>query len=242
VIVCAIETSGVRGGVALVLFEGADAAPPPEATPRERARAGRVLAEESYEEGLRHGRAVIPSLERCLRAAAIEKGAVDLFVAGTGPGSYTGLRVGVATGKGLAWALRRPLAGAPSFDALAASLDDALLEGAATLAVAADARKDRLYVALYDPGTRARRGDFAVRPEARLLEGAERPVVLAGLGLEKHPSLSSVALRLLPAHAPARALCGLGLAAHRARPEATLHDVLPIYLTAGVAAPDESPS
>ncbi|HVY60044.1 MAG TPA: tRNA (adenosine(37)-N6)-threonylcarbamoyltransferase complex dimerization subunit type 1 TsaB, partial [Planctomycetota bacterium] len=96
-----IETSGAVGGVAVV----------------DEARG--VLAEVVIGEGLRHGAALLPAIEAALARAGVEKAGIDLFVAGTGPGSYTGLRVGIATAKALAFALRRPAVGAASFDALA---------------------------------------------------------------------------------------------------------------------------
>jgi len=232
VIVCALETSGLAGSVALVRFEDAPRAPMASGGAP---AGGHLLAEESYAEGLRHGRAVIPSLERALATAGLGKRDVDLFVVGTGPGSFTGLRVGIATGKGLAYALQRPLAGAPSFDALAASLPASSLEGAASLIVAADARRDRLYVGRYDPVTRLRSGDFAVVAAAKVLEGCAGPVVLAGAALERYPDLLA-ATRFVTAHAPARVLAALGHAAHKASPEKTFHDVNPLYLTSGVAA------
>lgn len=219
-IALAIETSGTVGSVALV----------------DDARG--LLAEVTYEKGLRHGQAIIPSIEQALAEAGLEKRAIDLLVAGIGPGSYTGLRVGIATAKALAYALKKPAVGAASFDALAAALPAATLEGAASLLVATDARRDRLYTGRYDPRTRARRGDFAVLPVARLLEGLAAPVLVTGAGLERYPALAAQ-VRYVEAHAPAREVARLGIEAWRANPGATLHDVKPLYLTPGLAGAAE---
>jgi tRNA threonylcarbamoyl adenosine modification protein YeaZ len=218
VIAWGIETWGAIGSLALV---------------DER---GRVLAERTFgEKGTRHGQALVPSLEAALAEARLEKGAIDLLVVGTGPGSYTGLRVGIATGKALAYALRRPLAGVPSFDALAADLPAEALAGARSLVVAADARRERIYAGHYDPQTRARRGDFEVRAAERLLEGADAPIVLAGAGLAAYPALLAGA-RFVEAHPPARAIARLGLAAAATSPPGTFHDVKPLYLRTSLAA------
>jgi tRNA threonylcarbamoyladenosine biosynthesis protein TsaB len=241
VIALAIETSGVRGSVAL----------------RDDARG--LLAEVAYDEGLRHGAAIVPSIERALAEAKLERRAIDLLVAGVGPGSYTGLRVGIATAKALAFALKRPAVGVASFDALAASLDAAALAGARSLVVAADARRERLYAGVYNVDTRARVGDFKVVPAARLFEGLEGEVALAGYALERHPQLrlgfastesfapsDAPALprelqraRAIEAHPPAREVARLGIEAWRANPAATLHDVKPLYLTPGLAGAEE---
>ena len=216
-IACGFETSGTVGSVAIV----------------DDARG--VLAERTFEKGLRHGQAVIPALDQCLAEAKLAKGDVDLFVAGVGPGSYTGLRVGIMTAKALGFALRKPVVGVASFDAIAISLSPDVIEAAATLVVATDARRDRLYVGHYDPRSRARR-DLGVRPAARVLEGAAEPVLLAGYALDAYPDLRSRA-RFVEAHAPARVVARLGFDAYRTQPPgASLHDVKPLYLRAGLAA------
>src|SRR5437016_2738225 len=111
-----IETSGTVGSVALV-------------------EDGRVLAEETFAKGLRHGQALVPAIGRALAAAGVGKRDVDLFAVGTGPGSYTGLRVGIATAKTLAFALGKPLFGVPSFDAIARAIPPALRRASIVVAI-----------------------------------------------------------------------------------------------------------
>jgi tRNA threonylcarbamoyladenosine biosynthesis protein TsaB len=102
---------------------------------------------------------------------------VEGYAIGLGPGSFTGLRIGLATWKGLAYAQRRPLAGASSLAAMALAAAPAAPQGA-LLVPLLDAKKGELYAGFY----RARGGAVeAALPEAALAPGAlvERLAALA---------------------------------------------------------------
>ncbi len=118
---------------------------------------------------------------------------LDGYAVGLGPGSFTGLRIGLATWKGLAYANRRPIAGGSSLAAMAlAAAPDA--EDGAVLVPLLDARKGEVYAGFY----RVRAGgivemsdDAALSPSAlgerlvALAEGGARPVVF-GEGLDAY--------------------------------------------------------
>jgi len=82
---------------------------------------GRPLAEEAWAAGFRHGEELLPHLQAILAAADLALGDVATVVVGTGPGAFTGLRVGLATAKALAVGLGRPLIGVATSDALLAA-------------------------------------------------------------------------------------------------------------------------
>lgn len=69
----------------------------------------------------RHGDHLLPTIGRVLSEANVRRSRLDAIVVGTGPGAFTGLRVGIATAKGLAHGLRRPLVGIATSDALIAA-------------------------------------------------------------------------------------------------------------------------
>ncbi len=94
-----------------------------------------------------HSRRVLEEVARLLDRRGRSVRDVGLFVASIGPGAFTGVRTTLATMKGLAWALGRPLAGVCSLHALAWPLFG---RGVPVLA-ALDARKGELYAALYGP-------------------------------------------------------------------------------------------
>lgn len=76
----------------------------------------------TWEVGFRHGETLLPSLARFLGETNVRRSRIDGFVVGTGPGAFTGLRVGVATAKGLAHALGRPIVGVSTAEALLEAL------------------------------------------------------------------------------------------------------------------------
>lgn len=157
----ALESSTAHGGAALL-------------------RDGAPVETMRLEEGLRHGRELLPAA-----AAAMERhglAAADLWgvAVSSGPGSYTGLRIGVMAAKALAYGAGPRLAAVSSLAALAQSL---ILSGAASggdcLAVVQDARRDEVYAGLYrveDGVAIALERDRAVAPEeaAAVLERLNR--------------------------------------------------------------------
>jgi len=82
---------------------------------------GRVLATETWVAGHLHGERLLVSVLATLQRAGLGIGDVGAIVAGTGPGSFTGMRVGLATAKGLAFGLGVPVVGVPTAVALAAA-------------------------------------------------------------------------------------------------------------------------
>ena len=81
---------------------------------------GRVLGE-----GQSEPRALLAEVDRLLDAAGATPADLGALVVGTGPGSFTSTRIGLATARGLALALELPVAGVSTLDALAAAADDA---------------------------------------------------------------------------------------------------------------------
>lgn len=146
-IVLGIETSGNVGSVALLDGE-------------------RAIGELSFEKGMIHGRELVPAIQEILTQASLHPADVDLIAVDLGPGSYTGLRVGLATAKGLAYALKKELIGVSSLDALAENVP---AEGRQFLCPLIDARWKQVYCALYEAANGAWRkilDDHAVLPEA----------------------------------------------------------------------------
>jgi tRNA threonylcarbamoyladenosine biosynthesis protein TsaB len=86
-------------------------------------RAGAMLASSSWPAGYRHGEQLLPSIERLLGQAGLRRSDLAGIIAGTGPGAFTGLRVGLATAKALAVGLALPLVGVSTAEALMAGVE-----------------------------------------------------------------------------------------------------------------------
>jgi tRNA threonylcarbamoyl adenosine modification protein YeaZ len=89
---------------------------------------GQLVESTDWPAGYRHGETLLPAIDALLGRLAIARRVLAAIVVGTGPGAFTGLRVGIATAKGLAHALGVPLIGISTADALLAGApDDAVL-------------------------------------------------------------------------------------------------------------------
>lgn len=111
----------------------------------------RVLAETSTLDARRHGEYLAPGIVQVLADAGRIAGEVSAVVVGTGPGPFTGLRIGLVTARTFAFACGVPVFGVCSLDALAhqAWLEDAAGLGQSCV-VATDARRKEVYWARYD--------------------------------------------------------------------------------------------
>ncbi len=187
----------------------------------------RVLAEATAHDARRHGELLGPGIAQVLAEAGADRRDLTDVVAGTGPGPFTGLRVGLVTGRTLALALGLRLHGVCSLDALAAR---AVLEGATGLGggfvVATDARRREVYWAAYEgsdvAGLGRVSGPSVDRPDDVRLAG--RPVV--GRGAELYPhALGPAHGPLDPSGAAMAELVVAGLAAGR-----TFDELEPRYL------------
>lgn len=86
---------------------------------------GTVIADDAWIAGYRHGEELLGRIDALLSSADVSVRSLGGLVVGTGPGAFTGLRVGIATAKGLAVGLGIPLVGVPSAAALATAAGDA---------------------------------------------------------------------------------------------------------------------
>ncbi len=121
-----------------------------------------------------HNQRLLPGIDRLLRDAGWTLDDLDALAVSLGPGSFTGLRIGLSVIKGLAWATAKPLAGVPSLDALAANVPLVPY----LICPVLDARKGEIYTALY------RQGDMQV-PERCTPYMALNPEKLVDLISEK---------------------------------------------------------
>ncbi|GAA2786578.1 tRNA (adenosine(37)-N6)-threonylcarbamoyltransferase complex dimerization subunit type 1 TsaB [Kitasatospora paracochleata] len=121
-----------------------------------------VLAEAFQVDARRHGELLLPTVERVLREAGVDKHDLTGIAVGVGPGPYTGLRVGLVTAAALGDALGVPVHGVCTLDAIAHQARREGLTGPFT--VATDARRKEVYWAAYDAEGRRTEGPSVDRP------------------------------------------------------------------------------
>lgn len=127
--ILAVETSSVMGSVALLEED-------------------RILVEISMRLERQHSTNLVPLIERLLQTAGIGLAGIDGYAVGAGPGSFTGIRVGVTTVKGLALVTRKPVVAVSSLSALACDG----LSGPYPVAPLVDAKRNLVYFAWYRAG------------------------------------------------------------------------------------------
>ena len=106
----------------------------------------RMLAFSIQNAGLTHSRTLLPMAESLLRGLGKELADLDRVAVSRGPGSFTGLRIGMAEAKGICWALEIPAVGVSTLEAMA--FGGPVLDGQ-TLCCCMDARRSQVYNALF---------------------------------------------------------------------------------------------
>ncbi len=117
------------------------------------ARDGQVILEEASDASTRPAARLPGDLMALVEHAGVTLAEVDLFAVATGPGSFTGLRIGIATMQGLAFAAGKPLIGISGFDALSATTHYPL--PTPRIAAWVDAWRGEVYAALFEAGAAA---------------------------------------------------------------------------------------
>lgn len=207
--VLAVETSTLAGGVALLDGD-------------------RVIGEYLLDVRVTHSERLMVAVDRALGDAGWSVADLAGLAVAIGPGSFTGLRIGLGTVKGLAVSLEIPVAAVPTLDAMAATLPFAALPVCPVIA----ARKGEVYVSRYRwAGDRMRREwDYLALSPAELEARLDEPVILVGDGAG---AIRSPSARLAPParRVPSPACVGqLGLERLRRGEHVPAADLVPLYL------------
>ena len=203
------------------------------------ARDGAPVASAWQSTGLTHSRTLMPMVEDMLRNSGLTLGEMDAIAVAAGPGSFTGLRIGIAAVKGLAWAADKPCVGVSTLRAMAYPL--AHWEGIRILC-AMDARRQQIYNAIFtvERGQLIRQAPdraVALADVARELREAEgRPTVVVGDGAQlcrDYLVREGVACALAPPHLLLQSAVGVAMAAQApllAGETVTAQALSPVYL------------
>ena len=221
VLILAIETATGCGGVSLTKG-GVDE--------------GRVLAEYTLQPEITHSRRLLGSVGAMMEAAGVGWGDLDAVAVSLGPGSFTGLRIGLAAAKGIAMGTNLPLLGVPTLDGLAAQATPTELP----LCCLLDARKQQVYAAFYSfkAGRCLRTSDFMVVSAEQLAQRIQAPTLVVGPGinacqatLAEHPLARLAPAGLLHPRAAFIGFCGAAMLAQGQGND----DLVPLYVRASEA-------
>lgn len=143
-----------------------------------------LIAQSWQNSGLTHSQTILPMCEQMLKHCGVAPEQVDLIACAAGPGSFTGLRIGLAAAKGLAWSLEKPCLGVSTLEAMAWQM--AHIRG--EMLCCMDARRGQVYNARFRAdGTRPERlcPDRAIALKDLFLElDAKKEQIIVGDGAE----------------------------------------------------------
>jgi tRNA threonylcarbamoyladenosine biosynthesis protein TsaB len=161
--ILSIETSTMLGGVAII------------------DEAAGLIAETRLNVKTTHSERLMTAVNNTLIQSEMDLGAIDAFAVAIGPGSFTGLRIGLSTVKGLSYATGKPVVTVPTLDAFAWNFQ----YSSYPVCLMLDARKSEVYAAVYiweDNRFRTVIECVSIKPEA-LLEKLQGNVLFAGEGV-----------------------------------------------------------
>lgn len=218
-----LETAGEQGGVGLTCAE-------------------RPRSEFVFHAALKHGEKLLPAIEATLKLGEASRRDLELIAVSKGPGSFTGLRIGIATAKGLARALGVPLIGVPSAEVYARRVRF----WTGPIWVLLPDRRDWLYVSAFQNGREVepiRAVQFRDWIQQGLAGGGsqEAPPLFVGPGAEGHQD--ALEGRGIVAPSSLQRPSGVeiarwGLEAYRREGRDELYELEPLYLHPPLAERD----
>lgn len=186
-----------------------------------------------------HAEALLPMIEAQMKSAAITYKDLDLIAVTVGPGTFTGLRIGLAAARGIAVAAKKPIIGITTLEALAAAVPILATEGRAIIATA-DARRGEVYVQAFN---RLEKGEeispidapAAIKTEQALASLDIQTAVIVGSGahlLENMAGFDAEAYEILSLPEDPDAVDLVRLAVVRGLPAPDAPPPAPLYLRA----------
>ncbi len=195
---------------------------------------GKLIAQSFVNIGLTHSQTLMPMIESTVKQAGITLADIELIAVSAGPGSFTGVRIGVSSAKGIAFTSDIRCAGVSTLEAIArtAQINDGIV------CAVMDARCQQVYNALfrYSGGVLERLCEdraLAISELEEELKGFDEPIMLAGDGaVVCSNAMSTEKIYLAPENVRMQSAYGVAMAAMHGGDESfvSANDLQPVYL------------
>jgi len=212
--VVGIETSGSIGGVAVC--DG-----------------NTVVGRQTFGKASSHGKEIVSTLEAVFNEIKWKPEDIDLIAVSTGPGSYTGLRIGVACAKTLAYGLGKPVIDVPTLDVLAENIKDDVKH----ICPVIDAKRKMVYACVYDRSNNRNKRitDFLIIKPDKLIDILPESTLIFGDGVAPYKEIFAQGNITIeedekPGIAEAVNVARLGLERYEQSERCEINALVPLYL------------
>lgn len=195
---------------------------------------GQLLVEENASVAINHSLRAMPAMEEVFSKANLTPTDIDAIAVSEGPGSYTGVRIGVTIAKTLAWTLEKPLVGISSLKAIA--MNGLFFDG--LICPLVDARRENVYAGVYESDNEnlasvIEDGHYSMDELLALLHEYEGPILFIGkdVSLHKNKLIDQLGKRavIAPLHFNLPRASSLIYAAQQSETGEDIHNFVPEY-------------
>jgi len=203
------------------------------------AKGDKVLAQTHRKLDRKHSLQLVPLIDKILKKAKISLKGLDGFCVSKGPGSFTGLRIGVTVIKALALALGKPVVAIPSLDILAENAKKIRNSKPENICTLVDARQNKVYACLYKRanGRIRRKSGYLLMNFAELLKKLKGEVLFLGDGISVYADEIKKIKKMKPVFADeslwyprAQAAISLGIERFKKGKTEDVNNLKPLYL------------
>ncbi len=145
-----------------------------------------IVCKKTFGKNMNHGKEIVSSLESIFNEINWEPRDIDLIAVSIGPGSYTGLRIGVTCAKTLAYGLDKPVIDVPTLDVLVENVSD---DDSKTICPVIDAKRKSVYACIYDRNKNRRITDYLIISPGSLIDMLPDSTLIFGDGVEPYKDI-----------------------------------------------------
>ncbi len=193
---------------------------------------GTIVGKKTFGKNLNHGKEIVSSLESIFNEINWEPRDIDLIAVSIGPGSYTGLRIGITCAKTLAYGLDKPVINVPTLDVLVENVKE---DNAKIICPVLDAKRKSVYACIYDRDKNRRITDYLIISPDSLIDMLPESTLIFGDGVAPYKDIFTqkdiiIAEDEKPGIADAVNVAKLGLKRYVQGKRCEINSLVPLYL------------